>query len=213
MLDSTVQRVAGDLEGPGGVTGCELAQSGPDLACAEVPERPGADDLQYRLQQALIQHAGPLRPSIQPLPEPVLHRIADRIAHRRSDPGLKLLMQRLELVPDVLLGAAVDLPADPLALGRVAERDGPHVPVLGRREVDRVLAVPSALGAGLRPVQEPNSLPPHLAPRTSLASLTFRPDRTQYRPETNLTTQRDGRIRENARRPAVLLAGRCMDLT
>src|SRR5262249_44373082 len=142
--DRTVQRVAGDLEGPGGVAGCELAQSGPDVACAEVSERTGSDDLQYRLQQALIYCTGPLGPSIQTLPEPVLHRITDRIARRRSDPGLELLVQRLELVPDVLLSPAVDLPADPLALGRVAERDGPHVPVLRRREVDRILAVPPA---------------------------------------------------------------------
>src|SRR5438876_1034181 len=39
-------------------------------------------------------------------------------------------------------------------------------------------------------------------PGISLASLTFGPDRKQYRPEIGLTTQRDGRIRENARRPA-----------
>jgi hypothetical protein len=47
-------------------------------------------------------------------------------------------------------------------------------------------------------------LAPHLAPRNLVSFANVRPDRTQYRPETDLTTQRDGRIRENARRPAVL---------
>src|SRR5438552_1269076 len=50
------------------------------------------------------------------------------------------------------------------------------------------------------------TLAPHLAPRNLVSFANVWPDRTQYRPETDLTTQRDGRIRENARRAAVLRA-------
>src|SRR5262249_55559054 len=56
------------------------------------------------------------------------------------------------------------LPPDPLALGGIAERDGPQIPVLGRVEVDRILTVTSALKSGLRHTEEPNSLAPRLAP-------------------------------------------------
>ena len=45
-------------------------------------------------------------------------------------------------------------------------------------------------------------LAPCLAPQNLISFANVRPDRAQYRPETDLTTQRDGRIRENARRPA-----------
>jgi hypothetical protein len=44
-------------------------------------------------------------------------------------------------------------------------------------------------------------LAPRLAPQNLISFANVRPDRTQYRPETDLTTQRDGRIRENVRRP------------
>jgi len=43
-------------------------------------------------------------------------------------------------------------------------------------------------------------LAPRLAPQNLISCANVRPDRAQYRPETDLTTQRDGRIRENARR-------------
>ena len=47
------------------------------------------------------------------------------------------------------------------------------------------------------------TLAPRLAPRNLVSFANVRTYRTQYRPEIGLTTQRDGRIRENARRPAV----------
>ena len=53
-------------------------------------------------------------------------------------------MQRLELVPHVLLGAAGDLAPDPLPVRPEAERDGTDVPVLRRVEVDRVFAAACA---------------------------------------------------------------------
>jgi hypothetical protein len=54
VLDGPVQRGAGDLHGPGGVAGRELAQRGPNIARAKIPQRPPADVLQQRLQQTLI---------------------------------------------------------------------------------------------------------------------------------------------------------------
>ena len=53
-------------------------------------------------------------------------------------------MQRLELVPDLLLGPAEDLAADPLPVGTEAERDRSDVPVLLRSEVNRILAATAA---------------------------------------------------------------------
>ena len=50
-------------------------------------------------------------------------------------------------------------------------------------------------------------LAPCLAPQNLISFANVRSDRTQYRLETDLTTQRDGRIRENARRPADLGGG------
>jgi hypothetical protein len=47
-------------------------------------------------------------------------------------------------------------------------------------------------------------LAPRLAPRNLVSLANVRTDRTQYRPEIGLTTQRDGRIRENARRAAAM---------
>ena len=74
-------------------------------------------------------------------------------------------MQGLELVPDLLLGPAVDLPPDPPSVGPEAERDRADVPVLRRREVDRVLAVPSALRPGGHHGRSVTGLAPRLAPR------------------------------------------------
>ena len=45
-------------------------------------------------------------------------------------------------------------------------------------------------------------LAPRLAPQNLVSFANVRPDRTQYRSETDLTTQRDGMIRENVRRAA-----------
>jgi hypothetical protein len=59
-------------------------------------------------------------------------------------------MQGPELVPDLLLGPASNLPPDPPPVRRVAQRDGPDVAVLGGVEIDRVLAVSPPPGLGLR---------------------------------------------------------------
>jgi hypothetical protein len=49
--------------------------------------------------------------------QPVLHRRPDRIPRRRLQPDVELRVQRPELVPDLLLGLARDLPAQPLPSG------------------------------------------------------------------------------------------------
>jgi hypothetical protein len=66
-------------------------------------------------------------------------------------------MQRLELLPDFLLGLAEDLAADPLAVGAEAKRDRSDVPVLRRSEVDGVLAATAAAGCCVGNAEKPNT--------------------------------------------------------
>src|SRR5262245_50999160 len=115
--------------------------------------------------------------------------MTDCVPCRRSDPGVELPVQRPELVPDLLLGPARDLPPDPLAVGGEAERDGAHMPVLGCVEVDRVFAVTSALDVGLRHMKEPNRLAPRLAPWRSYGC----PDRSS-----DLRPEQDSNLRPTA---------------
>jgi hypothetical protein len=55
--------------------------------------------------------------------------------------AVELGVGRLELVPDLALGAPGDLAPDPLAVRAEADRDRPDKAVLRRIEVDSVLAV------------------------------------------------------------------------
>jgi hypothetical protein len=55
--------------------------------------------------------------------------------------AVKLIVGRLELVPDLGLGAPRDLAPDALAVRTEANRDRADIAVLRRVEVDRVLAV------------------------------------------------------------------------
>jgi hypothetical protein len=68
----------------------------------------------------------------------------DRVSPRGAQPAVKLSVHCLELVPDLLLGPALDLPLDRRPSGPNPSETA-RIPVLRRREVDRVLAVPSAL--------------------------------------------------------------------
>jgi hypothetical protein len=144
--DRPIQRVPGDLHRPGRVPSGELAQSRPDIACAQEAQRPGTDGVQQRSQQALVQRARPLGRAVQFILEPVFDRLPHPVGTRRLDSGVHLLVQRLELIPDLLLSMAEDLAADPLPVGPVAERDRSDVPVLRCSELDGVLAATAAAG-------------------------------------------------------------------
>jgi hypothetical protein len=85
---------------------------------------------------------GALRPSRQPALKPVVDGLPDGIDSGRAA-AVELGVQRLELVPDLGLGAPGDLAPVPLPVRPEAERDGTDVPVLGGVEIDRVLAVPA----------------------------------------------------------------------
>jgi len=76
--------------------------------------------------------------------EPVINRSPDRIPRRRLQTDVELCMQRPELVPDLLLGLARDLPAQALPVRAEADRDRADVPVLVRREVDGIFAMTAA---------------------------------------------------------------------
>src|SRR5579872_3296234 len=78
--------------------------------------------------------------------------------------AVELCVHRLELVPDVLLGAGGDLAAGPLAVRPEAEGDCADIPVLGDVEVDSVLAMTATARGGVRHGRERNSLAPCLAP-------------------------------------------------
>jgi hypothetical protein len=64
----------------------------------------------------------------------------DRVGRRGAQTAVELGVERLELVPYVLFGAAGDLAPDTLPVRPEAERDGTDAPILRRIEVDRVLA-------------------------------------------------------------------------
>jgi hypothetical protein len=68
---------------------------------------------------------------------------------RRLD-SMELRVQRPKLVPDLLLGLARDLPAQPLPVRPEADRDRANVPVLVCREVDGILAMPAAPDRSVR---------------------------------------------------------------
>jgi hypothetical protein len=74
----------------------------------------------------------------------------DRAGGRRVQAAVELSVRLLELVPDLRLGPAGDLAPDPLSVRTEADRDRPDVPVLGRIEVDRVLAVTATARGGVR---------------------------------------------------------------
>ena len=72
--------------------------------------------LQKRRRGLPVDQPCALCPARQPVPQPVLYRLPDRIGRRGTQAAIKLGVQGLELVPDLLLGPAVDLPPDPLAV-------------------------------------------------------------------------------------------------
>jgi len=144
MPDDPLQRVTGDLERTSRIAGHELAKRQTDIARGQDSQRPGADDLEHRPQQALVEGARPLGRAVQPLAQPVVHGIPHRVSAGGPDSRVQFLMQRLELLPDFLLRSAEDFPSDPLPVWPVTKRDRSDIPVLRRSEVDRVLAATAA---------------------------------------------------------------------
>src|ERR1039457_4293919 len=87
------------------------------------------------------------------------------MSRRRLQPDVELRVQRPELVSDLLLGLARDLPAQPLPVRAEADRDRADVPVLVCREVDGILAMPAAPCRSVCHENQRKPLAPRLAPR------------------------------------------------
>ena len=153
-----------DLQVPGRQPAAERLQPGAHIPGRQLPERLGADLFQQRRRGLPVHGPRAFRPARQSALEPVVHRLPDRVRGRRMQAAVKLGVQRLELVPHLRLGPAGDLAADPLAVRPEAERDRTDIPVLGRVEVDCVLAMTATARCGVRHRREPNSLAPRLAP-------------------------------------------------
>ena len=66
MPDRPFQRIPGDLQRPGGVTGPESTESRPDITPTKVPQWPGAYNFEHGLQQAFVEGARSLRRAIEP---------------------------------------------------------------------------------------------------------------------------------------------------
>src|SRR5712691_6917192 len=123
----------------------------------------------------MISNTGSSRPSYSPRvrsdlpssPSRSQSSTARRTVYPAEDriPASSSACSALSLSRTSCFSPAGDLPPDPLAISGVANRDGPDVPVLRRLEVDRVLAVPPALDAGLRHIEEPTSWLPVWLPR------------------------------------------------
>src|SRR5215469_12169023 len=166
--DRPDQNVVTNLIGPCRRTGRDSAQRLLYVTCRQFRQPERAQICSQRLRdRALILPLGPGRQTSQPVSQPIIERVTHRVKRPRADVTIHFPVQRLELVPDLGLGAANHLPPDPAAVRAMPKRDRSDIPVLRCVEVDPVLAMTVA-ASGLRPCHEPSrnrNLAPCLAPR------------------------------------------------
>jgi V8-like Glu-specific endopeptidase len=124
-----------ELQVPGRHLLAERLEPLAHVAGRQLPERPGADLLQQRLERLVVDRPSAVRPALQPALEPVVHRVLDRVGGRRVQAAVELVVRRLELVPHLGLGPAADLAPDPFPARPEADRGRPDVAVLRRVEV------------------------------------------------------------------------------
>ena len=139
VADGPDEAVVRDLQRPGRHPAAQLSQCHPHIGGRELAELLAADQVHQWLDRVAAELGCPLRPTGQPVREPLFHRGPHRVARRRCHPDVKVGVQRLQLLPDLRLSLAPDLAARPAAVAAEVERDRPDVTVLGRVEVDRVL--------------------------------------------------------------------------
>ena len=82
------------------------------------------DRVRYRTEQVLIQLDSSRGPAVQTFPQPVGNRLTDRVAGRRPQAVVQLLVELLELVPDFLLRSTGYLAPQALPVQAVTEGDG-----------------------------------------------------------------------------------------
>src|SRR5262249_17828531 len=142
-----------DHNRPARVRGRDVGEHLANVPGGQFAQRLLADAVGERLEGAAVERDGLLGTAIEAVAQPVLYRLADRVAAvRRREPGGEVSVKVLELVLDLLLGASADLAADPLSARPVAERHratpAPGAAFVGTRiaavagvvEVDRVVA-------------------------------------------------------------------------
>ena len=144
MTDRPHQAVVRDLHGPCRQVTAESCQGRPDVSGRQFPQRGSPQPLHQRLDSVPVQLDRPRRPARQPVLEPRIHRRLDRVSRRGLHASVQLRVECLELVPDLLLGLAGDLPAHALSASAEADRDRADVPVLVCREVNGIFAMPAA---------------------------------------------------------------------
>ncbi len=130
MADGPHQAVVRDLQRPGRQLLAQHRQRRPDIRRRQLPQRPGPDPVRQRPDAVPVQLHRPHRSPRQPMLQPVVHRRPDGVPGRRLQTDVELSMQRPELVPDLLLRLAGDLPAQALAVRAEPDRDRADVPVL-----------------------------------------------------------------------------------
>jgi hypothetical protein len=115
--DGALEREVPHRDRGGGVPGGHRGQRLADVGGGQVAEFPGADDGQDRLENILVLGDRLGRAALQPVLEPVLGGLPERVvgvAGLGGDARVELESQVAELVHDGYLGLAADLP--PLAL-------------------------------------------------------------------------------------------------
>ena len=123
MPDRALDRVVRDHDRPARARGRDVRQHLADILGGQFAQRPLADAVDEWLEGTPVERDGLLRAAVETVTQPVLDRLADRVtAVRCRDPGAEVGVKCLELVLDLLLGAAAHLAADPLAVRPVAER-------------------------------------------------------------------------------------------
>ena len=123
--DCPRERSLGDLQVPGRQPAAERLEPGAHIPSRQLLQRLGADLPHERRQGLLVDGSRALRPARQPAFEPVVYCLPDRVGRRGAQAAVKLGVQRLELVPHVLLGAAGDLAPDPLPVRPEASETAP----------------------------------------------------------------------------------------
>src|SRR5215472_10478307 len=123
-------------------------------------QRDVADDCQHGPQDPLVAPHSAGRPAVAALLQPVSYGLPDCVAGGGLDSCVQIGVQLLELVLDLCLGLAGDLPPQALAAGVEAEAHRAVPAALAFVPVDRVLAV----GPALPRLRHAERLP-RLAPR------------------------------------------------
>jgi hypothetical protein len=117
------QAVMALLQRPGRMRRRHLLQRTTHVLHGQVLQRDPPDDRQQRPQRVPVRLDRLSSPPRQSLVQPVGHGLVDRVPLSRPQPGVQFGVQRLELVFDLGLGLAADLPAQTFPVRVEPQRD------------------------------------------------------------------------------------------